>query len=132
MDCVLHHIDPGNPYFRRAIEWESDAGSRQCELRVWLPVQLRNGGWVAAVHITGIDMPQIAGMPGQDPLDALIRALFYARDAIDLKGGTFLFTEGLRQNGGLPISLNYGQRPEILSEIETSVRKIVERTAGAV
>lgn len=114
---VLDRIDIDAPSFRRRLTHEAGGGTHDCELQLWLPVQLDNGGWVSAVRIEGIDMPPIAAMPGDDPLAALIGALAFARDLMDREPGGVLF--GDREAGGLPVFLDRGFPPAVLADVES-------------
>lgn len=98
---VFEKIDRDRPYFDRLIYRHRNGQNSECRLRVWLPVQLENGGWVAAVDITELGLPAISAMPGEDPLDALIRALAFARDVMEKAEGSFLFGARERELGGL-------------------------------
>lgn len=124
---VLDRIDIDAPSFRRHLTREAGGGTHDCELQLWLPVQLDNGGWVSAVRIEGIDMPPIAVMPGDDPLAALIGALAFARDMVDGQQGRVLF--GDREAGGLPVFLDCGFTPAVLADVESQALRMAEETA---
>lgn len=120
---VLDHININAPFFRRRLVREAQGETQDCELQLWLPVQLDNGGWVAAVRIAGIEMPLISAMPGIDPLGALIAALAFARDVVDRNGGRFLFDSW--EAAGLPVFLDRGFTPTILADVEAGAMTVL-------
>lgn len=124
---VLNRIDIDAPSFRRRLTREAGCETHDCELQLWLPVQLDNGGWVSAVRIEGIDMPPIAAVPGDDPLAALIGALAFARDVVNREPGRVLF--GDREAGGLPVFLDHGFPPSVLAEVEARALRMADETA---
>ncbi|TCL99913.1 hypothetical protein [Sphingomonas sp. PP-CC-3G-468] len=124
---VLDRIDIDSPAFRRRIIRENGDQTHECELQLWLPVQLDNGGWVAAVRIEGFDMPPIIAMPGEDPLGALIGALVYARDMVSGEDRRVLF--GKRESGGLPVFLDCGFPPAVLADVEARALRMAIETA---
>lgn len=125
---VLDRIDIDAPAFRRRMIRDEGDETHECELQLWLPVQLDNGGWVAAVRIEGLDMPHISAMPGEDPLGALIGALAFARDMVNRETGRVLF--GDREAGGLPVFLDRGFPPTMLADVEAQALHIAIETAG--
>ena len=125
---VLSKIDRERPYFDRLIIRQSGDQEEEWRLQLWLPVQLDNGGWVAAVHLAGPESTaKIAAMPGSDPLDALIRSLSFFRGVMEQAGGRFLF--GHREMAGLPVSLNCGFYPAVLLDIEMRASDLANAAA---
>lgn len=124
---VLAMIDLNRPYFDRPIRRVLADGDQVCHLRVWLPVQLDNGGWVAAVTITGLDLPPISAMPGADPLDALLNALGFARDIMQNGEGRFLFGDRDLEMGGLPVFLDRGFHSDMLRDIEEQAITLADK-----
>lgn len=123
---VLDRIDINAPSFRRRLTREAGGGKHDCELQLWLPVQLDNGGWVSAVQIEGIDIPPIAAMPGDDPLAALIGALAFAREVVNREPGRVLF--GDREAGGLPVFLDRGFPPAVLADVAAQALRMADET----
>ncbi|RZL83408.1 MAG: hypothetical protein EOP66_03875 [Sphingomonas sp.] len=122
----MKKIDIDNPYFVRRLTRRRSSGCEQCVLQLWLPVQMDNGGWMSAVHITGLDLPEISAMPGSDPLDALLQAVAFARNVIDHSDGRFLFSDAFREGGALPVSLNRGFAPRNLADIEAQAALLAD------
>ncbi len=126
---VLEKIDCAKPYFTRKLMRRRPEGDQECELQIWLPVQLDNGGWVSAVHITDVALPHISAMPGEDPLGALLSAVAFARNVVDHEDGAFLFGDMHWKGAGLPISLNRGFRPEKLADLEAQAVALADDAA---
>ena len=124
---VLAKIDRDRPYFDRSIERRLGDRNQECRLQIWLPVQLDNGGWVAAVRVIGLDMPQISAMPGDDPLGAVIAAIAFAREVMERAEGSFLFGE--RQMAGLPLFLDRGFQPDVLLDLESRASNMADEAA---
>lgn len=97
---VLEKIDRAKPYFTRRITQLSGGVTTGHLLEVWLPVESAYGGWIAAVTIDGLGLPDMSAMPGEDPLDALLCALRFVRGLLDENDGTFIF--GVWAHGKLP------------------------------
>lgn len=127
---VLEKIDRANPYFKRKLTRRCSDGDQACELQIWLPVQLDNGGWVSAVHITNLNLPPISAMPGEDPLGAILNALAFARGVVEHEDGVFLFGDAQWEGAGLPISLNRGLLPKKLADIEARALALANDAAG--
>jgi hypothetical protein len=115
---VVEHIDLENPYFVRNLIRRCSDGDHECQLRIWLPVQMDDGCWVSAVHIINLETLHISGMPGGDPLGALLCALAFARDVVDHRDGVFLFSDANWESAGLPISLMGVSTPRELAAME--------------
>jgi hypothetical protein len=115
---VVEHIDLENPYFVRNLIRRCSDGDHECQLRGWLPVQMDDGCWLSAVHITDLGLPSISAMPGEDSLGALLRALAFARDVVDHKDGVFLFSDSNWEGAGLLISLMGVSTPTELAAME--------------
>lgn len=79
---------------------------------------MADGCWVSAVRITNLGSSFISGMPGQDPLGALLSAIYFVRDVVDHRDGIFLFSEYEWESAGLPISLKGVSPPKDLAAIE--------------
>lgn len=97
---VLEKIDRESPYFTRQITRQLNGETTQHLLEIWLPVAGEHGGWIAAVTMDGLDIPGIAGMPGEDPLDAILSALRFIRGLLDKEEGQFIFS--VWNHGKLP------------------------------
>lgn len=95
-------IDRKNPYFTRQITRENNGLTTQHLLEIWLPVMAEHG-WTCAVTIDGLGLSDMSGMPGEDPLDALISALRFVRGLLDDKDGMFTYSVW-----------NHGKLPEII------------------
>jgi hypothetical protein len=98
---ILKKIDRNKPYFTREITRHLDGKSTKHLIEIWLPVESEHGGWLAAVTIDGLNLPNMSAMPGEDPLDAIISALQFIRILIDENDGKFTFD-----------SWNYGKMPK--------------------
>jgi hypothetical protein len=98
---VLTKIDRSKPYFTREVIRQLNGNMTKHVLEIWLPVQSDHGGWLAAVTIDGLNLPDMSAMPGEDPLDALISALKFIRTLFDESGGKFIFD-----------GWNYGKLPK--------------------
>jgi hypothetical protein len=88
---VLQKIDRGRPYFTRKITRHLHGMATQHLLETWLPVEADQDGWLCAVTIDGLNLPDMSAMPGDAPLDALINAIKFIRILFDENEGTFLF-----------------------------------------
>jgi hypothetical protein len=102
---VLKKIDRAKPYFTRDITRHLDGKTTQHLLEIWLPVEAEHGGWLSAVTIDGLGLPEMSAMPGDDRLGALISALQFVRTLFDEKQGKFTF-EGWNY-GKLPANIDY-------------------------
>jgi hypothetical protein len=98
---ILKQIDRSKPYFTREITRHLDGKSTKHLLEIWLPVEAVDGGWLAAVTIDGLNLPDMSAMPGEDSLDALINGLKFIRTLFDESGGKFIFD-----------GWNYGKLPK--------------------
>jgi len=116
---VIDMIDQSAPYFSRKLVRRYADRDKECYIQIWLPVKMDDDVWVSAVHITGVDLLPISGMPGLDPLDALLKAVAFARGVVQQLSEQFLFGDLQWENGGLPISLNRGFSPRQLAELES-------------
>jgi hypothetical protein len=123
---VLEKIDRTKPYFTRKLIRRGSDGDHECKIQIWLPVQMDDGCWLSAVHITALDLPPISAMPGEDPLDALLRAVAFARDVVEHRDGSFLFGDMQWEGAGLPISLNRGFLPRQLAAIEAEALALAD------
>lgn len=99
---ILAKIDRSNPYFSREIIRRLDGRTTNHLLEIWLAVEGEHGGWLSAVTISGLNLPDMSAMPGDHPLDALLSAVRFAKTLLDENEGTFLF--GVRDHGKLPIN----------------------------
>ncbi len=126
---VLAKIDHEKPYFTRKLSRRCRDGDHECELHVWLPVQMDNGGWVSAIHITDIGLPAISAMPGDDPLGALLSAVAFARNVVDAHDDTFLYGDFQSEGAGLPVTPDRGFPPKQLAQIEAKARATAEKAA---
>lgn len=124
---VLSKIDINNPFFERKLVKFNDKNKEECVLKIWLPTRLDNGGWVAAVTITEMDLPPISAMPGSDPLAAIINAIYFARNVIEKSGFKIIF-DG-KEMGGLPVSLDRGFDANTLFNIEVKAGRIADEAA---
>ena len=100
---ILERIDRKNPYFARQITREVKGLITHHLLEIWLPIEAEHGGWISAVTVDGLDLPEMSAMPGDDPLDALISALKFVRILFDEKDGKFTF--GVWNYGKLPADM---------------------------
>lgn len=101
---VLAKIDRKKPHFTRQILREINGITTRHLLEIWLPVEGEHG-WLSAVTIEGLDLPEMSAMPGEDPLDSLISALKFVRSLFDEKDGKFTF-DGWNY-GKLPANMEY-------------------------
>jgi hypothetical protein len=101
---VLEKIDRNKPYFTREITRQLDGKTTKHHLEIWLPVESEHGGWLAAVTIDGLNLPNMSAMPGEDKLDALISALRFVRILFDEKDGDFKFD--VWNYGKLPVNMD--------------------------
>jgi hypothetical protein len=102
---VLKMIDISMPYFTREITRHLDGKTTKHLLEVWLPVRSEYGGWLSAVTIDGLNLPDMSAMPGEDPLDALIGAIKFIRGLFDESAGSFVFN--VWDHGKLPTNMDY-------------------------
>lgn len=102
---VLKKIDRNNPYFTRQITRQFNGETTQHLLEIWLPVESEHGGWLAAVTMDGLDIPDMAAMPGEDPLDAILSALRFIRGLFDKNEGQFIFS--VWNHGKLPQDVDW-------------------------
>jgi hypothetical protein len=98
---ILRQIDRASPSFTREITRHLGDQSTRHLLEIWLPVEAADGGWLAAVTIDGLNLPEMSAMPGEDPLDAIINALKFIRTLFDENPGDFIFD-----------GWNYGKPPK--------------------
>jgi hypothetical protein len=98
---ILEKIDRTKPYFTREITRHIDGKSTKHLLEIWLPVESEHGGWLAAVTIDGLNLPEMSAMPGEDPLDAIVGALKFIRVLFEQNSGKFIFD-----------GWNYGKLPK--------------------
>jgi hypothetical protein len=101
---ILKKIDRSKPYFTREITRQLDGKSTKHLLEIWLPVESEYGGWLSAVTIDGLNLPDMSAMPGEDPLDALVSALKFIRGLFDENEGKFTFD--VWNYGKLPKSMD--------------------------
>jgi hypothetical protein len=102
---VLKMIDRSKPYFKREVIRHLDGKTTEHLLEICLPVQSEEGGWLSAVTIDGLNLPDMSAMPGEDPLDALLGALKFIRVLFDESGGSFTFD--VWDHGKLPKNMDY-------------------------
>lgn len=126
---VLARIDRENPYFIRKLTRRLPDGDHDCELHIWLPVQMDDGCWLSAVHITNIGLPPISAMPGGDPLGAILGAVAFARNVVDAHDGIFFFADSPWEGAGLPVTLDRGFSPKQLVAIEAEALATAEKAA---
>jgi hypothetical protein len=63
---ILEKIDRSKPYFTREIIRHLRGQSTKHLLEIWLPVESEFGGWLSAVTIDGLNVPEMSAMPGAD------------------------------------------------------------------
>jgi hypothetical protein len=101
---ILNQIDRTKPHFTREIVRQLGGKSTKHLLEIWLPVESESGGWLAAVTIDGLDLPEMSAMPGDDPLDALISAIRFIKTLFDENEGAFTFD--VWNHGKLPKNMD--------------------------
>jgi hypothetical protein len=101
---VLEKIDRAKPYFTRQITRHLNGLTTQHLLEIWLPVEAEHGGWISAVTIDGLGLPEMSAMPGDDPLDALIGAIRFVRILFAENQGKFVFD--VWNHGKLPKNMD--------------------------
>jgi hypothetical protein len=102
---ILKQIDRNRPYFTREITRLLGGKSTKHLLEIWLPVESENDGWLAAVTIDGLNLPNMSAMPGDDPLDAMISAVRFIRGLFDDNEGEFVFS--VWKHGKLPKNMDH-------------------------
>ena len=97
---IVDELDISDPLFIRTVDFVDGSNVSKHVVRLWAPVPAPDGGWLCAVSVSDMPLPELCALPGDDPLDAFITALAFLHDTFDRQSGTVKF--GKKLAGGIP------------------------------